>query len=79
MGTTTIHSKEANPLKNDQQEWIDVSIDENKETITLIWFNPNIDTHDNTKKRLREVNDYFKLYRVNPWRSNHLFGKVFFY
>ena len=40
---------------------MDANIDENKENVTLIWFDPNIGTRDDTNKtmkRLREINDY---------------------
>ncbi|CAF4350716.1 unnamed protein product, partial [Rotaria sp. Silwood2] len=35
--------------------------DENKENITLIWFDPNIELHEDiekTKEQLRLINDY---------------------
>ncbi|CAF3322514.1 unnamed protein product [Rotaria socialis] len=38
---------------------------ENKEIITLVWFDPNIGSRDDTKlamKRLREINDYVLFY-----------------
>ena len=40
---------------------LQLSVDENKENITLIWFDPNIGKRDDTKttmKQLREINDY---------------------
>jgi hypothetical protein len=38
---------------------------ENKESITLLWFDPNIGSHqdtEKTKEQLRQINDYVKFY-----------------
>lgn len=53
----TTYSIESKRSSNSLQ----LSVDENKENITLIWFDPNIDQRDDTKKtmkQLREINDY---------------------
>jgi Tfp pilus assembly protein PilF len=39
--------------------------EENKESITLLWFDPNIGSHEDTemtKQHLRQINDYVKFY-----------------
>ncbi|CAF3622495.1 unnamed protein product [Adineta steineri] len=48
-------------------------IDENKENITLIWFDPDIESHIDTEttiERLREINDYVLFYtELNQCRT----------
>jgi tetratricopeptide (TPR) repeat protein len=65
MATTAPFFNEANSITCEQQQSVVEDIDENKENITLIWFDPNIGSRkdtDTTIKRLREINDYVKFY-----------------
>ena len=64
MATTAPLFNETNSTISEQQS-VPECIDENKEHITLLWFDPSIGLGKNTEttmKRLREINDYVKFY-----------------
>jgi tetratricopeptide (TPR) repeat protein len=53
------------PAILDSEEYIDTNNNENKESTTLIWFDPNIESREDTeetKQQLRLINDYVKFH-----------------
>jgi len=64
MGLNWSTSSVIDPSPNTKQI-IDTTTHENKESTTLIWFDPNIGSQEDTKEtkeRLRRINDYVKFY-----------------
>ena len=75
MATTTQLLSATISSISEQHQSISAATDENKENITLIWFDPNIGTREDirtTMVRLREINDYVSFYTELDQCLNHI-------
>ncbi|CAF4026129.1 unnamed protein product [Rotaria sp. Silwood2] len=64
MGNKSVTSK-ITKVSVTTEEYIDINENENKESTTLLWFDPNIRSRrdiEQTTQRLRLINDYVKFY-----------------